>query len=150
MCPKQDFSCRTMVLEAELVPGSRVIQKLSGAGLTLGADTGGTQQEPCGKQKGASQPQNKSELGPLHAHGMHVCKSTPSSERSGDARALGEQSPGSFSALFCPLIWDTAYQRYTANLRWPNEWEEEQHRYLLCQGGFGLYFFHFFDEEGWP
>lgn len=76
MSPKQDFSCRTVVLEAELVPASRVIQKLSGAGLTLGADTGGHSRSPVGSKREHHSPKTRVSLGHCMPTGC-MCAKVP-------------------------------------------------------------------------
>lgn len=76
-----------------------MIQKLNRASLTLGADTWGHSQSPVGRNKETWETQSKSDLGPLHAHRVHMCKRGPSSEWTRDSRAFSEQNRKIFSCV---------------------------------------------------
>lgn len=119
-----------------------VIQKLSRADRILGTDTWRQRRSSVGRNKRTLQPQNKSELEPLYAHSMCVHQSTPSSNCTSNARALGEQNPGSCSAPFLSLSWVPYVGHIVHNhtlQRWGNLTNEKSISIGACCFTFGLF-----------
>lgn len=105
MYPEPDLSYRTIVLGAELVPGSRAILKLGRAILT--------RELTCGDATGTQWRETRKHHSPRKEGGAWATacpqgarvQKQPFLEQITDAKALGEQSPGSFSALSHPFRW---------------------------------------------
>lgn len=97
------------------------------------------QQEPSGEKQGniTAPEQEGGAWATACPQGARVQKQ-PFLEQITDAKALGEQSPGSFSALSHPFRWRPCapnVQRYIENLGWSND-----KRNLLLQVRFSLFF----------